>query len=350
MKKINLHFLFTIFTLLFISSFSFGKGLGIKKISSNKNNLELLFEFSDSKIKPTFTTTYDGQNQLIFLEIKNSSLNFKINEKIYTGKAVESFKSLKMNSSTAFFIKHKPGFTHKISLKNNKIYLEFQPSSKKQFTIAIDPGHGGKDPGAVYFGKREKDIALGVAKLLEIELKKDFNIIMTRSNDSFINLSDRPRFSNNKKADMFISIHVNAAKDTKANGVEVFYFSKKSSPYAARIAAYENSFGESFGENVGGISQILGELEYKKYQEVSAKLAKGITDSLAGGLKMNNRGIHGANFAVLRGLGRPKTAIPGVLVELGFLTNKGDMEKITKVTNQKIMAQKMAEQVRKYFY
>ncbi|MGL5125388.1 MAG: N-acetylmuramoyl-L-alanine amidase family protein [Fusobacteriaceae bacterium] len=350
MKKISINYLLFVFIFVGVSFFSFGNTVKINKISSNKNNLEIVFEFSNHSSKPVYTTSYDAQNQLIFLEIKNRALNLKLNEKKYTGKAVESFKGMKMGAGTGFFIKHKPGFTNKISIKNNKIYLEFKPAIKKQFTIAIDAGHGGKDPGAVYFGRREKDIALSVAKLLETELKKDFNVIMIRNNDKFVNLSERPKISNKKKADMFVSIHVNAAKNSKANGVEVFYFSKKSSPYAARIAAYENSFGESFGENVGGISQILGELEYKKYQEVSAKLARGITDSLASGLKMNNRGIHGANFAVLRGLGRPKTVIPGVLVELGFLTNSSDMKKMISLANQKVMAKKMSEQIKKKFY
>lgn len=350
MKKFNLHHFLFIITFIFISIFSFGNPVRISKISSNKNNLEIAFEFSNHSARPVYTTTYDAQNQLIFLEIKNRALNLTINERNYLGRAVESFKGMKMGGGAGFFIKHKPGFTHKISVKNNRIYLEFTPSTRKQFTIAIDAGHGGKDPGAVHFGKREKDIALSVAKLLETELKKDFNVIMTRSGDSFISLSERPKISNTRKADMFISIHVNAAKDARANGVEVFYFSRQSSPYAARIAAYENSFGESFGENVGGISQILGELEYRKYQEGSAKLAKGITDSLATGLKMNNRGIHGANFAVLRGLGRPRTVIPGVLVELGFLTNRGDMEKMINPANQRVMARRMAEQIKKYFY
>ena len=75
-----------------------------------------------------------------------------------------------------------------------------------------------------------------MSRYLRDELKKDFNVVMTRDSDIFINLSERPRIANRAKANMFISIHANSAVSSKQNGVEVFYFSKKSSPYAERIA------------------------------------------------------------------------------------------------------------------
>lgn len=334
----------------FVTILCFSNDLGIKKVYSTKNSTQIVIEFDSLKKAPDYILNYDPQNQLIFLNIKNAKLKTKLKDSNFNSKYVDSFKSISMGKGTGFFIKHKKIVTYKIIKGKNSIILSLNYNKKKQFTIAVDAGHGGKDPGANSNGKREKDIALSVAKYLENELKKDFNVIMIRERDSFVNLSTRPKIANQKKADMFISIHLNASKNTKAEGIELFYFSKTSSPYASRVAAYENKFGESFGENVGGISQILGELEYKKYQEVSAKLARGITDSLARSIKMKNRGIHGANFAVLRGLGRPKTVVPGVLIELGFLTNKKDREKLSSLHYQKIMALKIAEQVRENFY
>ncbi|MGL4687174.1 MAG: N-acetylmuramoyl-L-alanine amidase family protein [Fusobacteriaceae bacterium] len=342
-------FLYT--TLMFlVTILSFSNVLGIKRVYSSKNLTQVIIEFDSSKISPSYVVDYDPQNQLIFLNVKNAKLKLKLKDSSFNSKYIASFKSVPLGKGTGFFIKHKKNIAYKVTKGKNSIILNLSSNQKKQFTIAIDAGHGGKDPGATSNGKREKDIALTVAKYLESELKKDFNVVMIRNKDVFVNLSTRPKIANQKKADMFISLHLNASKSTKAEGVEVFYFSKISSPYAARVAEYENKFGESFGENVGGISQILGELEYKKYQEVSAKLAKGITDSLAINTKMRNRGIHGANFAVLRGLGRPKAVVPGVLVELGFLTNKKDRDKLANARYQKIMALKIAEQVRKNIY
>ncbi|MGL4980468.1 MAG: N-acetylmuramoyl-L-alanine amidase family protein [Fusobacteriaceae bacterium] len=302
-----------------------------------------------NKIKPIYRSNYDSRNQLIFLEIDSVKGNSLMVSKKISKKYVESVKLIPTGRGSGIFIKHRNNLNYKVSYIGNQIKISFTPTSRKNLTIVIDSGHGGKDPGAVSGSYREKDIALGVAKYLEDNLKKDFNVIMTRDRDEFISLSERPKVANSKKADMFISLHVNASTSSQPKGVEVFYYSKTSSPYAARVAAYENSFGEKYGDKVGDISKILGELEYKKYQEVSAKLAKGINNALAKSMNMTDRGIQGANFAVLRGLGRPKTIIPGVLVELGFISNKSDRDKIVNKRNQKIMADKIAEQVRAYY-
>lgn len=345
MRKI---FISVLMPLIFMLGFS--NVLSVKSVSSSSSGKEIIISLNSSKIKPVYRSNYDSRNQLIFLEIDNAKgLPGAVSKKIST-KYAESVKVIPTGKGTGIFIKHRNNLNYKISYRGNEIKVSFTPvSSKKNFTIVIDSGHGGKDPGAVVGNYREKDIVLGVAKYLEANLKKDFNVIMTRDRDEFIALSQRPKIANGKKADMFISLHVNAAKSTAAKGVEVFYYSKTSSPYAARVAAYENSFGEKYGDKVGDISKILGELEYKKYQEVSAKLASGINDSLAKSMNFTNRGIQGANFAVLRGLGRPKVIIPGVLVELGFITNSSDRAKIVNKKNQKVMADRIAEQVRAYY-
>ncbi|MGL5123082.1 MAG: N-acetylmuramoyl-L-alanine amidase family protein [Fusobacteriaceae bacterium] len=346
----KIKFFFYVVLMFLVTILCYSKDLEIKRVYSSKNLTQVIIEFDSLNTPPSYVVNYDPQNQLIFLNVKNGKLKSQLKDSSYNSKYIENFKSVSLGKGTGFFIKHKKNISYKVTKGKNSIILNLNSNLKKQFTIAIDAGHGGKDPGASHGGKKEKDIALSVTKYLKSELKKDFNVILIRNEDVFLNLSARPKIANQKKADMFISIHLNASNNIKAEGVEVFYFSKTSSPYAARVAAYENKFGETFGENVGGISQILGELEYKKYQEVSAKLAKGIVDSLANSTKMKNRGIHGANFAVLRGLGRPETVVPGILIELGFLTNVKDREKLASVQYQKIMAQKVSEQVKKYFY
>ena len=142
---------------------------------------------------------------------------------------------------------------------------------------------------------------------------------------------------------MFVSVHANAAENKSANGVEVFYFSKKSSPYAERIANFENSIGEKYGDSSDKIIQISGELAYKKNQENSIRLAKKIVENIADRLEMRNGGVHGANFAVLRGFNGT-----GVLIELGFVSNSYDAEILVDTASQQKMAEEIAKSIREY--
>lgn len=321
-----------------------GNGAAIKSVKSSGNSI--IFEL-DSKIKPKYTANFDNHNRLLFLQVEGAAMKTKFNEKSLLGRNLEKASFADYGSSAGFFLTLKKGVEYKVSLKEKpyRIQIDFKQSGKKHITIAIDPGHGGKDPGAVGFKKYyEKDIVLSIGKYLQEELGKDFNIVMTRSTDKFVTLSERSRIANRAKADLFISLHVNAARDSKAEGMEIFYFSKKSSPYAERIAAFENSFGEKYGEKISSIAQIAGEIAYQKNMEKSIAIAKPLNTKLSQMLKMKNRGIHGANFAVLRGFNGP-----GMLVEVGFINNKNDIAKITNRTNQRNIAKEIAKMVNNYF-
>lgn len=343
MKKYLTLFIFCIFSLTI-----FANGT-IKKIRLNNNPPQLVFDIS-SNIKPKYNSNYDEYNRLLFIEIEKVKMGTKLNNSNFIGKNIEKIDMIDYGSNVGFFIKLKKGSGHRVYSLNNpyRIVVDLRPTntSKKEFTIAIDAGHGGKDPGAIGFNKyKEKDIALSVAKKLQNKLSKDFNIIMTRNNDTFISLSDRSKIANRGKADLFVSLHLNASKNSTAQGMEIFYFSKKSSPYAEKIASYENSFGEKYGEKTTSIAQIMGELAYNKNMEKSITIAKPLNSSLSKRLGMRDRGIYGANFAVLRGFNGP-----GILVELGFITNKSDVTKLSKDTNQNVMAEELASKIRAFFY
>lgn len=317
----------TVVTFLLLTILTFAGTIRNVKMSG----ANLTVDFSGSA-KPKYKINYDEYNKLIFLEFPESKLDTKVNEKNFKNKYVESLQVVNYGGSVGFFIKLNKNISYNGALKGNDFVVTFNDKSpKKQFTIAIDAGHGGKDPGAIGFKKYyEKTVVLAVSRYLRDELKKDFNVVMTRDSDRFINLSERPRIANRAKANMFISIHANAAVSSKQNGVEVFYFSKKSSPYAERIAAFENSFGDKYGDKSNSIAQIMGELAYKKNQEKSIGFARKTTNALASAIGLKNRGIHGANFAVLRGFNGPS-----VLIEVGFISNQGDLKKITSPTYQK---------------
>lgn len=327
---------------LIIGSICFGGT--ISSVSEKGSKLSFIFTGSN---KSAYQINYDSYNRLIFIEFPGSNLSTKINDKNYTSKYVEDFSTVNYGNSVGFFIKLNKNISYSTSFSGNDFVFSFNDkSTKKQYTIAIDAGHGGKDPGAIGYEKYyEKTIALSVARYLRDELKKDFNVVMTRDSDVFVTLGERPRIANRAKADMFISIHVNSAVKNTLTGTEVFYFSKKSSPYAERIAAFENSVGDKYGEKTNNIVQIMGELAYKKNQEISIGFAKKTSSALAKAMGMKDRGIHGANFAVLRGFNGP-----GVLIELGFINNSDDIKKLTSSTSQKKMAQEIAKMVRENFY
>lgn len=344
MKKILTTFIFFIFSITTIFANS-----TINRIRLNTNPPQLVFDIT-SNTTPKFTTNYDEFNRLLFLEVEKTKMGAKFNSSNFVGKNIEKFDMIDYGSNLGFFIKLKKDSGHRVYTLNNprRIVVDLRPpnTQKKQFTVAIDAGHGGKDSGAVGFNKyKEKDIALAVSKKLQTRLSKDFNVIMTRSTDTFVSLSERSKIANRGKADLFVSIHLNASTNASAQGMEIFYFSKKSSPYAEKIAAYENSFGEKYGEKTTSIAQIMGELSYNKNMEKSLNIAKPLNTSIAKTLKMRDRGTHGANFAVLRGFNGP-----GILVELGFITNKDDIAKLSKDSNQNIAADELAKKIRAFFY
>lgn len=334
-----------VFMFLIISANIFCSTIKVNKVRMNNNPPQLVFDLSGSSA--TYKSTYDEYNRLLFLEIPKATLNTKVKNSEFVGKYIEELNLINYGTALGVFVKLRKNVGYKTySLKNpSRIVVDFKSNIKKQFTVVIDPGHGGKDPGSIGFGKyKEKDIVLSVGKYVREELGSDYDVIMTRSTDVFIPLSQRSRVGNKAKADLFVSIHINSSTNSSSTGVEVFYFSKKSSPYAEKVAAYENSFGEKYGENTGSIAQIMGELAYNKNQEKSIGLARPLTGVLAQKMKMRNRGIHGANFAVLRGFNGP-----GILVELGFINNKRDVSKLTNPRDQKIMAKEIANKIRAYF-
>lgn len=340
MKKILTLFLFL---LLNISLFS----AKINKINMNSNNF--LIELDDLKSNESIVSA-DEDTRLIYIEILNldkksiSKLTSDLEDKIKKSGFFEDIMINRGDNNILLTLQLFPKISYIIDNSSKKIDIALYKTNKNKHLIIIDPGHGGKDPGAVRGKVYEKDIVFAISKHLREELSKDFNILITRDKDIFIKLHDRPKMGNDAGAKLFVSVHANASHNTKAHGIEVFYFSRKSSPYAERIANFENSFGEKYGENTDDIAQISGELAYKKNQENSIILAQDIVDNVSSAVGLRNGGIHGANFAVLRGFNGP-----GILIEVGFVSNAEDRKIITDPTVQKQMAIEIANSIRNYF-
>lgn len=220
----------------------------------------------------------------------------------------------------------------------------YSTSGNKKYTIVVDPGHGGHDNGAIGNGYNEKDIALQVAKRLAENLRRDYNVIMTRDADFFVPLDTRAQIGNNANADFFISIHLNSSNSSSGNGTEVYYFNKKDEgSYAARVAQIENRVDSSYGDTPFS-DLVVKDIFYRTNQKKSQAIATTVLDNLINTIGLRRRGVFGANFAVLRG-----SNSPSILVELGFMNNYGDLSQYLTPEGQERAAQAIADGIRQYF-
>ncbi len=186
--------------------------------------------------------------------------------------------------------------------------------------VVIDPGHGGKDPGCRNRRLREKDIVLRVSKLVAKKLKARLGceVILTRTRDVFIPLEQRTAFANIKRADLFVSIHVNSSPRRRARGIETYYLNFASDEEAMRVAALENAAST---RSLSELQDLLKNILLNTKLEESRRLAELVQKNLVTTLqrryrRVRNRGVKTAPFVVLIG-----TRMPAILVEIGFLSN-----------------------------
>lgn len=210
--------------------------------------------------------------------------------------------------------------------------------------IVIDAGHGGKDPGGrKLFGLKEKELNLAVARELYELLKGEdfFDVKLTRSGDEFVPLADRSVIANNFKADIFVSIHANANRDRREKGFEIYFMSEKASdPWAAEVADYENSVVglEDGGGQADPAAMLLHSMARNEYLNEGSRIAGLVTAEMEKRTPFVNRGVKQAAFYVLRG-----TYSPGILVEMGFMTNSSDQKHL----NDKKVRAKIANSIYK---
>jgi len=188
--------------------------------------------------------------------------------------------------------------------------------------IVIDPGHGGKDPGAISpSGLKEKDIVLQVALLVAGRLRENpsYRVILTRDRDIFVPLEERTAIANANEADLFLSIHVNAAPNRQAKGIETYVLNLTNDQEAMRLAALENA---SSARQINQLQSILLDLMHNSKLTESVKLAEIVQEEMVSGLgriqpEINNLGVKKAPFVVLIG-----AQMPAILTEIGFLSNE----------------------------
>jgi N-acetylmuramoyl-L-alanine amidase len=224
-------------------------------------------------------------------------------------------------------------------------------------TVVIDPGHGGKDPGALGAHVQEKNINLPVAlkfgKLIE-EWFPEVRVVYTRTEDVFLALYERSNIANSNNADLFISIHSNAVatdKD-KTSGNETYIMGVHKSEDNLRIAMFENSsikFEDNYEDKYDGFdpsdpeSYIMFSLIQDEYLERSLKMAELIQEEFQSGPITRDRGVKQDGFLVLW-----KTAAPSVLIELGFLSHPEEELALMNEDNQQEMAECIFKAFKRY--
>ncbi|AQS92616.1 N-acetylmuramoyl-L-alanine amidase [Polaribacter sp. BM10] len=225
--------------------------------------------------------------------------------------------------------------------------------AQKEYVVVLDAGHGGKDPGNLGNGYKEKNIALKVALKVGANLKKykDVKVIFTRKSDVFIDLWKRGDIANHAKADLFVSIHCDS-HTSNAYGAGTFVLGLRGNKKNLEIAKRENAaillednyqnryegFDSNSAESVIGLS-LLQEENLDK----SLAIASLIQNNFTFKLKRNNRKVKQDNFQVLR-----ETIMPSVLVELGFLTNKKEGRFLNSSSGQTKMANEIADAIYNY--
>jgi N-acetylmuramoyl-L-alanine amidase len=224
----------------------------------------------------------------------------------------------------------------------------------RDIVIAVDPGHGGHDPGAVGRAKtREKDVALAVGKLLaaRIDAEPGMKAILVRKSDVFIPHRERMEIARKNKADLFISIHADAVDDPRARGASVYVLSLKgaSDEAAKRLAQRENASdlvgGVSLKDKDAVLASVLLDLSQNAALSAGLDIGAEVIDELARLGKMHRNTVQQAGFLVLK-----SPDVPSILIETAYISNPSEEKKLTSRSHQRKLANAILVGVRNYFY
>ena len=269
-----------------------------------------------------FTVDWDRENKLAQVNSKWTKLTFNVTSK----KASINGLSLWLCSAV---LEHRDA----LYISERDIYKTIHPilypeklaKGKRVKTVAIAPGHGGKDPGNMVNREQEKKYTLLLAKALKQELiAHGFKVVMTRETDTFIDLEPQAQIARRAKADLFVTVHYNAVADVSPKGVETF---------ALTPAGAISTNGGTPNQRSDG----------NKNDAFNMLLAQQVHKSILRRTDFEDRGIRRASFMVLRHLN-----MPGILVEGGFMSNPSDAKKIYSTEHRKIVARAIAEGIVNY--
>lgn len=213
--------------------------------------------------------------------------------------------------------------------------------------IVIDPGHGGKDPGAISNGLKEKDIVLDLSRKLKDRLEQidNYEVILTRDRDKYISLEERTAIANGNNADLFVSVHINAHRNTSVRGIETYFLNLASNKDAMRVAAFENATSEL---QMSDLQDVLAGIMKNSKRKESSRLANSVHTTLMRGLAdsgfiFKDLGVKQAPFYVLIG-----AEMPAILLEVAFISNPEEAVTLQDEQFHATFAQQASRGVKNY--
>jgi len=243
--------------------------------------------------------------------------------------------------------------TGKSDTKTSDIKPNGDKSIKRLLTIAIDPGHGGEDPGAIgKRGSREKDVVLSISKILrtKIEQEPDMRAYLTRDGDYFVPLHIRVNKARRIQADLFVSVHADAFVQPHAKGASVFALSQQgaTSTAARWIANKENNADLIGGLNIKSqdkqVAQLLLDMSTTAQIKDSLKVGSSVLQEIGGFAKLHKNHVEQASFAVLKA-----PDVPSILIETAFISNPEEEARLTDTNYQEQIATAILKGIRNYF-
>ena len=220
---------------------------------------------------------------------------------------------------------------------------------RDRIRVMLDPGHGGKDPGAIgSTGLKEKDVVLALGRMVRDRLRQDesFEVMMTRDTDVFIPLEERTAMANEARADLFVSLHVNASPNRKAEGISTYVLSRASSDrHSLELAARENGVPVA---KLSAVKFIIDDLSTYGRKKESLRLAKTVNDAIVKNVngrfgRVSDLGLKQAPFYVLVG-----ARMTAVLVEASFITNRREESRLYDPEYVSTIADSVVEAIRYY--
>ena len=318
-------------------------------------------EFSENHLKNPSRIYFDLVNCVISrrtksqVSIGNTALNtvrmaqFDRNtvRVVFDVNSVKNYYAFTLEKPFRLVVDVYPGSNKQPDERSGREKKEFLVDRKisRTKTVVIDAGHGGKDPGAIGpRGIKEKNVTLHVAKRLGHILKRKYglDVIYTRDRDVFVPLNERTEIANSSRADLFVSIHVNASRNRRTRGIETYFLNWTNNREALKVAARENRVSiRKMQQMRDSLQMILQDLARKNKNDESMRLAYSVQSSMVNNLKrkysrIQNLGVKYALFYVLVG-----AEMPSVLVEVSFISNHEEERRLAS----KLYREKIAEAI-----
>jgi N-acetylmuramoyl-L-alanine amidase len=301
--------------------------------------------------KYTLDCSWDGVTQTVSMDYRGQRIQ------VLVGSSLVLVGKNRLNVSASLKRRHgaivvPPDFEKLVFLTDQKVPAAGGPSfGRKLGKVVVDAGHGGKDPGAIGFGRlKEKNINLDIASRLARNLREaGVDVIQTRTHDDFVSLADRTARASKPGVDLFISIHANATKSRHASGIEIYYvgpLNMEDKCEAQRLKNEKKLCGLlNMRKDSPDVKGIVTDMLYAHKIEDSSRLAETVSRELSRALQQVSRGSKSSRYYVLR-----NTLVPSILVEVGFISNPKEATQLKEGAYRQKIADAVTKSLMRYVY